>query len=605
MPRSLDYLRPDDRTARSLAATVIDSRRQAVLVVDGRLDKLPVIVANAAAQNYLTDESNPGPLRDISLFALLASGSASVAQTMFGTLSDSEPVIEEVLFWRSGSHETGIRTEMRLISPAHEERYIKLSFMPFTARIDTASTLEHSEWLKLSMKMAHMHAWRWDKIEDQFSFATAEDPPVDLPGEFPDMPAFMARVHPDDQKHVVRDLHKAVESRCEVRGEFRLKAKNGAYRTFANVARPVFDSAGTVVGLVGVTQDVTPRVESDSQLRRSEQLLRATTTNTADTLILVDTDLKVRFVNKPLAGRSIDRLLGTEIWTAAPEEAQGSVLAKLREVLATGEAANYEFDYRGAEGKPQYYENSAVIVRDKGVVTGISISVRNITERKRLEKEILEASNRERQAIGRDLHDGLGQELTGVALMLRGLAMRLQRQWPDVVDSVNEIVGLVNQSIETTRSLARGLFPVRTDSGGLPFALAALATRSREMYGFEVNFRAEVLPESTLGETPASHLYRVAQEAITNVARHGQASKVDIVLIADKNRIVLEISDNGVGIGGSQETETGMGLRIMRYRAGMIGAKFEIDANKPRGTVVRVISEQPSGKSAPHSTPAT
>jgi len=277
----------------------------------------------------------------------------------------------------------------------------------------------------------------------------------------------------------------------------------------------------------------------------------------------------------------------------------------LREVLATGEAVNYEFDYRGARGEPQHYENRAVIVRDKGIATGISISVRNITERKRLEREILDASHRERQAIGRDLHDGLGQELTGVALMLRGLAMRLQRQWPDAVDSVDEIVGLVNQSIETTRSLARGLLPVRTDSGGLPFALAALATRSREMYGFEVNFRAEVLPDSTLGETPASHLYRVAQEAITNVARHGQASKVDIVLIANKNRIVLEISDDGVGIGGSQEPETGMGLRIMRYRAGMIGAKFEIDANKPRGTVVRVISEQPSGKSAPHSTPAT
>ena len=121
-------------------------------------------------------------------------------------------------------------------------------------------------------------------------------------------------------------------------------------------------------------------------------------------------------------------------------------------------------------------------------------------------------------------------------------------------------------------------------------------TRSREMYGFEVNFRSEVLPEITLSETPASHLYRIAQEAITNAARHGRASKVDIVLIANRNRIVLEIADDGVGLGGSQEPETGMGLRIMRYRADMIGAKFEIDANKPRGTVVRVTSEQPSGR---------
>ena len=351
--------------------TVMGSLRQAVLIVDGRSENLPVIVANIAAQNCLADEANPRPLKNISLFALLASGSAPVAQSLAGALSAAEPVIEQVLSWRRAPHETATPTEMRLISPAREERYIKLSFTPFAARTDTASMLEHSEWLKLSMNMAHMHAWRWDKIKDAFSFATADDSPVDLPDEFPNMPAFMTRVHPDDQKHVLRDIDRAVESRCEVRGEFRLKAKNGAYRNFANVARPVLDSAGTVVGLVGVTQDVTPRVESECQLRRSEQLLRATTTNTADTLILVDTDLKVRFINKAIAGRAIDRLLGREIWTVAPEEAQGSILAKLRGVLATGEAANYEFDYRGAADEPQYYENRAVVVRDEGVGTGL------------------------------------------------------------------------------------------------------------------------------------------------------------------------------------------------------------------------------------------
>ena len=133
-------------------------------------------------------------------------------------------------------------------------------------------------------------------------------------------------------------------------------------------------------------------------------------------------------------------------------------------------------------------------MRDAGIGTGISVTVRNITERKRLEQEILEVSSRERQTIGRDLHDGLGQELTGVALMLRGLATRIQREAPAAVDYVNEIVGLVNQSIETARSLARGLLPVRTDTGGLPFALRALAARSRDLYGLEVNFRAEVWP---------------------------------------------------------------------------------------------------------------
>ncbi len=147
------------------------------------------------------------------------------------------------------------------------------------------------------------------------------------------------------------------------------------------------------------------------------------------------------------------------------------VIAKLKHVLDTGEPATYEFESR-EDGESRYFENRAVLVRDDRVATGISISVTDITERKRLEQEILDVSSRERQTIGRDLHDGLGQELTGVALMLRGVATRFQSEFPEGVASLNEIVGLVNQSIETARSLARGLLPVRTDTGGLPVRAA-------------------------------------------------------------------------------------------------------------------------------------
>ena len=106
---------------------------------------------------------------------------------------------------------------------------------------------------------------------------------------------------------------------------------------------------------------------------------------------------------------------------------------KLRHILDTGETATYEFE-SGEGEEVQYFENRAVLVRDDGIGTGISISTRDITERKRLEQEILDVSGRERQSIGRDLHDGLGQELTGVALMLRGLARRVQQRCPEAVE---------------------------------------------------------------------------------------------------------------------------------------------------------------------------
>jgi PAS domain S-box-containing protein len=454
--------------------------------------------------------------------------------------------------------------------------------------------VENSQgWLKLSMSMAHMHAWRWDQATDIFEFALADGRQVHFPSVFPGMKKLILRVHPADRGAVTRALDEAFAQQSEVQREFRVKTNEGRYRWYAAIARPLFEIDGLPRGLVGVIQDITARRDSEVRLRRSEELLRATTANAADTLVLVDTGLRVRFINKNAGGFSVEEIIGRDIGVLLPEAERDGVIEKLRHLLATGETATYEFESAVGE-RVQYFENRAVLVKDDGIGTGISISTRDITERKRLEQEILDISGRERQSIGRDLHDGLGQELTGVALMLRGLAGRVQQRYPEAVASVNEIVGLVNQSIENARSLARGLLPVRTETGGLSFALRELASRSRDLYGLEVTYRAEVWPELTLDETDASHLYRIAQEALTNSARHGHATLVEIFLLVTRSTFLLCITDNGEGFREPLSPYTGMGLKIMKYRAGMIGADFEIAPNQPRGTVVRVMGEQPA-----------
>jgi PAS domain S-box-containing protein len=447
-------------------------------------------------------------------------------------------------------------------------------------------------WLKLSMNMANMHAWRWDRARDAFEFAIVDGHKGHLPSVFPGMKKVMSLVHPADRQAVNCSIEDAFQHRLEVQEEFRLRSSRGRYRWYGATARPLFDGNDLPRGLVGVIQDITERRDSEARLRRSEELLRATTANTADTLMLVDTGLRVRFINKDVRGLSIEQIIGCEISVLLPDSARAGVVGKLRHILYTGETATYEYECARAD-QVQYFENRAVLVRDDGIGTGISISTRDITERKRLEQEILDVSGRERQSIGRDLHDGLGQELTGVALMLRGLGSRIRERCPEAMDSVNEIVALVNQSIENARSLARGLLPVRSETGGLAFALRELASRSRDLYGMQVNFRADMRPDLELDETDASHLYRIAQEALTNSARHGHATRVDIFLSVTTSTFLLYITDNGEGFRPPKSPYSGMGLKIMQYRAGMIGAKFEIAPNEPRGTVIRVRGEQP------------
>jgi two-component system, NarL family, sensor histidine kinase UhpB len=453
--------------------------------------------------------------------------------------------------------------------------------------------LENSTaWLKLSMNMAHMHAWRWDRTRDVFEFAIVDGNNVHLPSVFPAMRKLLRRVHPVDREGVSRAIDDALHLETQVQKEFRLKSDSGRYRWYEAIARPSLDEGNLPRGLVGVIQDITDRRDSEVRLRRSEELLRVTTANTADTLLLVDTELKVRFINKALAGMSTEQILGNEIGALLPAPARNGVMEKLRHILDTGETATYEFE-SSEGGEARYFENRAVLVRDAGIGTGISISTRDITERKHLEQEILDVSGRERQSIGRDLHDGLGQELTGVALMLRGLGSKVKQRCPEAVESINEIVGLVNQSIENARSLARGLLPVRNETGGLAFALRELASRSRDLYGLDVNFSEDAAALLNLDETDASHLYRIAQEALTNAARHGHATLVDIMLQITPTGFSLQIIDNGEGFNVPMSPYIGMGLKIMRYRAGMIGAKFEIAPNEPRGTVVRITGEQP------------
>jgi two-component system sensor kinase FixL len=220
--------------------------------------------------------------------------------------------------------------------------------------------------------------------------------------------------------------------------------------------------------------------------------------------------------------------------------------------------------------------------------------LQDVSKQRSLERALIEAVNREQYRIGNDLHDGLGQELTGIALMLRGLAGRVAQEYPAGSTDMQEISRLLSNAVESTRALARGLSPVNLERGGLTDALDGLAAHARDLYGVEVVCTHQMRGALTLEQEMANHLYRIAQEAVSNAVRHGKATQVSIHLAGMPRKVRLAVSDNGVGIADNAASGPGMGLKIMQYRARIAHGELKVERLESRGTRVLCECTMPS-----------
>jgi signal transduction histidine kinase len=207
-----------------------------------------------------------------------------------------------------------------------------------------------------------------------------------------------------------------------------------------------------------------------------------------------------------------------------------------------------------------------------------------MTERERLEKEILNVVEREQQRIGHDLHDSLGQHLTATALAGQVLTDQLADQ-PVPAAAARRVVTLVEDGIALTRTLARGLTPVELTADGLMQAFEELSESTSERFQVECRFECDV-PVLIREAVTATHFYRIAQEAINNAVKHGQAKRIIVQLARTEAGTVLEILDDGVGLPDPLPPQRGMGLRIMAHRATMIGGALTVRRGPAGGTVV-------------------
>jgi PAS domain S-box-containing protein len=208
-----------------------------------------------------------------------------------------------------------------------------------------------------------------------------------------------------------------------------------------------------------------------------------------------------------------------------------------------------------------------------------------IERRHRLEREILEISESERRRIGRELHDSIGQQFTGIAFMTKVLEKRLAKGLPEESASAAEIGKLVNQATDQVRGLARGLYSVDLDAGGLASSLAELAANTEHLFGIHCSFQGDdsVHVDDT---SVAVNLYRIAQEAVTNAVKHGKAKNIRITLTCRDGKYVLTVENDGEGFPGTEAGGKGLGLQIMGYRAEIIDGSLELASGAKGGTIV-------------------
>jgi signal transduction histidine kinase len=203
-----------------------------------------------------------------------------------------------------------------------------------------------------------------------------------------------------------------------------------------------------------------------------------------------------------------------------------------------------------------------------------------------LEQQILEIGDDERRRIGHDLHDGLGQHLTGISLLSETIAQRLEAGKPPDSANVETITRLVSEAVGITRDLAKSLSPVTLERDGFVAAIEELTETSSTLLGIECTGQ---FPQADLNldRTRSLHLFRIVQEAVNNSVKHGKARHVKVAVQRNDSALVVTIADDGSGLSQKTIANPGLGLRIMQYRARMLGATLAVErANPGGGTVV-------------------
>ena len=399
-----------------------------------------------------------------------------------------------------------------------------------------------------------------------------------------------SHIHPDDKQRWSTEAAEMFLTGSPLRSAYRVVARDGRVIWFHCEAKMIRKPDGEPWFIHGVGFDITDLKRTEEALQEERNVVSAILHTVGALVVVLDPEGRIIRFNRACeqtSGYSLAEVAGQKIWDlfVVPEEVD-RFKSVFQQLCSDQLASDYEGYLVKRDGTRRWIAwSSTVLPASDGTPTYIIATGIDITERKHLEQTILEVSGREQRRIGQDLHDGLGQHLTGIAFMSKVQEQKLmEKSMPEAGDAA-KIVKLVNEAIYKTRELARGLLPVVSDAQGLMSALQQWASEVEDLFGVSCGFQCSA-PVLIHDDTVATHLYYIAREAVNNAIKHGHASQIVIRLASDLEEAALTITDNGSGIADIPANNAGMGRHLMKYRARVIGGSIEIQRVSTGGTMV-------------------
>lgn len=351
---------------------------------------------------------------------------------------------------------------------------------------------------------------------------------------------------------------------------------------------PLFDDSGHRTHFVSIQRDITEQKALSEKLRQELEFNQNIVNTSQNATLVLDQEGKIVQLNpylEQITGWRFDEVHGQNWFEVfLPEIDRTTIHQVFHDVLNGETIQGYVNPIMTKDGRERYIEwYNSQLTDPEGRLVGLLCTGQDVTEKRELERHIVEIASEERRRIGTDLHDGVGQELTGLSMLADSLVISLSRQSRPEVKVAEKIKAGLLRTLTQVRTLSRGMNPVDIDAEGLMSALSDMSLQLNEIPGLRCSFQCDE-PVLLRDNETAMQLFRIAQEATTNAIRHAHPKQITITLEQTKYHIVLRVLDDGGGIETNDLSASGMGMRTMAYRARSIQGLLDVHPLDGGGT---------------------